>query len=712
MGKMLLPHFGGGPAVWNTCMVFYQVGLLVGYIYADQASRWMDIRSQSIIHIGLLLSAFAFIPVVSSDVMPETLANPTFTVLYILMTTIGVPFILLSATSPLLQRWLVFTDVPDADDPYYLYAASNTGSLIALLVYPFFVERYLEIPRQTHLWVDGYTVFAFLMVAATGLLWMRFKPVKTEATPEKTESDSRNLSDSGLEWTTRFGWLWYAFVPSSLMLGVTTHITIDLAPAPLLWVIPLAIYLGSFAVVFSRTLAFDSSYLRPLVPFLTLILCWLHLDNFSASASFLIGTHLVFLSLFALFFHGELARSRPSSEFLTEFYIWLSLGGALGGIFNGIVAPVIFDGFVEYVGVAVAAALFLPARRRFEEWTLMAVLCSLGVILVFVFAWLHAGDTVFLYFFTAITCSLVYATLRGGRLRNIVVAALGALVLFSVVSNKSTVFEGRSFFSTYKVLAGENPDRHYLYHGNTLHGLQVRSEGLTRMGFPYYTKYSPVADVLNIFEPKAGPARKTEIGVVGLGTGAMASLLGRNEKMQFYELDPIIADIARNEQYFSFLHRADGDVDVEIGDGRMKLEEDRDDRFDVIAIDAFSSDSIPRHLLTREALRMYDQKLREGGIVVIHTSNRYLNLSKLVAATASSLNFSHRLKKGPDLDREVDGRPIPPFVASSEWIAVARDSHTLSPLELEHDWRKADSYKKIRPWTDDYSTLLDIYRVF
>jgi spermidine synthase len=693
--KMVLPKLGGSPAVWNTCVLFFQTSLLLGYVYAHLTTRWLGPRRQAVMHFVLMTAALAFLPLQIGEDYPRPGANPVWWLLAVMIARLGLPFLAVSTMAPLVQRWFAATAVPSASNPYPLYAASNVGSMLALVAYPVALEPFWGTRVHTEFWHAGYVL---LLVLVGACAW------RVNRRGEEEQERATSQADS-VGWGRRARWTMLACVPSSLMLGITTHISTDLAAIPLLWVLPLAVYLLTFVLAFSRRVWIPERLLATALPLS--VLAVMVSIIFQQRAPWIIPLHLMAFFCAALCCHTALVRLRPVSEHLTEFYVWLSFGGMLGGVFNSLVAPQLFNGIYEYPIALALACLARPSPgyrdRKPEEWGFVTIIAGVPFV-VFIVAWAlgrflpDAPMAVVL-----IRASILPAILFALANRTVVFNALIVLtaLLFPVAGSGRTslgelVFADRSFFGVSRVIEGPGRAYHLLQHGSTVHGRQNLPADSSCEPLSYYHTNGPVGDLFRA----AGPF--PAVAVVGLGSGALACYAAPGTSWTFFEIDPLIERIARDPSLFTFLQNARTPIAVKIGDGRKKLEEAAVSSFDLIVIDAFSSDAIPVHLLTREALELYASRLTRGGLIALHISNRFLSLEPTVSAIAARTGLRGVSK--------LDDR-IPPVDAArgryqAHWIVLATDEDRFAAMSREPGWRPLKYESNVRAWTDDYSNLL------
>ena len=702
--KMILPLMGGTPAVWNTAMMFFQAVLLIGYLYAHLLSQFKTLRRQVLVHAAVLAAGFLFLPV--HIVWQETASASTHPVPWLvglLTVSIGLPFFAISATAPLLQRWFSRSNHPRASDPYFLYASSNAGGLIALLAYPVLIEPWLGLTLQSRAWTAGYFLLAITVVLCSVSLWVArrrqgFARV-TDILPAIETQDALDTFHERITWNRRARWVALAFVPSALLLAVTQHISTDVAAVPFLWVVPLSLYLLSFIIVFSRRPILRHGWMLWLQVWIFALLAIYFTEN---DLWLLLALHLTALFVTAMVCHGELVRRRPMAEHLTEFYLWMSFGGLLGGVFCSLVAPVAFDSILEYPLILTLACLLRPERsrggliRRLFDLALPAALISLYLL-----AWTRldifgVGPKGPILFYGATAIALYSFHNRPLRLALGFAAVLSAAILFDQMDFQ--LHRERSFFGVYTVCTNKLGNEHWLYNGNILHGDQCMDPDQLRTPRTYYVTGGPLWQV---FEAMNDRGSLNHVGIIGLGTGTTSCYHRPGQTMTFFEVDPTMERIARNPRLFRYLEQCGQGVRVVIGDGRLSLGETPDGTFDLLILDAFSSDAIPVHLLTREALALYMRKLAPGGIALLHISNRYLELEPVVANLVEDAGLAGVIQEhDPDDDEE-----SPPGGSGSTWVAVAREPNDLDVLAPYESWRAPKPDPVVGVWTDDYSNV-------
>lgn len=696
--KMVLPLLGGSPGVWNTAMVFFQAMLLGGYAYAHLSSKFLRPHLQAVLHVVLLTICIAVLPIA----IPESWANPPVTenpipwMLGLMLMAVGAPFFVLAGTAPILQRWFSTTDHPDAHNPYFLYAASNFGSMAALISYPLVVEPLFGLQQQSHYWMYGF-IALIALIAAAGFQARKIPvlPAFDPQQPANTTTPTNRM---------RLLWLMLAFIPSSLMLGVTTYITTDVASAPLLWVIPLALYLLTFIIVFSR---FTMLRVRSVYDWqsfaVALVAVLLIRDPFMIKAVN-VSLHLLTFFLCALTCHLALAHRRPTPQYLTEFYLIMSLGGVLGGIFNSLIAPYLFSLPLEYA-LVLAASMVIPFVTKDITFNTKEVIHSyrfvIAGVVAAVIAMLNLKSGVLTL--SAMGVVLYSLVVLHGRYSAFIVTLLLVLAMDPGINWRAlanTLHTERNFFGVIRVEQSADGDTRSLFHGTTLHGTQIQTGKYRMVPVSYYAPTSPGGQVFEMVR-KLNEGKPQKMAVLGLGLGSVACYPAPHRDFTFYEIDPAIKRVAENKNLFTYLSDCGSPYKVILGDGRLRMAEAPDGSYDMIFLDAFSSDSIPIHLLTREAFELYFKKLKPEGLLVVHISNRYLDLAPLVAAQAEDagarawLNSNSRGSKGK-LDITVQG---------SKYGIMTKGKGMTALIEKEFKQWNPPQGPKIRPWTDDYANF-------
>jgi SAM-dependent methyltransferase len=711
IARMLLPYLGGAPSVWNTCMVFFQTLLLAGYAYSHFITQRLGVKAQTALHLSLLALAAAVLPLEISEASVQSLTGQTTPVIWLLkslMLMVGLPFLMLSTGGPLLQQWFSKTGHSAAKDPYFLYSASNLGSLAALLGYPLLVEPNLRLSQQSWLLTFGYEVLIALIMLCADARWKSGASSDKEPTPqlEAVQVDKA----VALNWKRRFRWVLLAFVPSSLMLGATTYLSTDISPIPLLWVMPLSLYLLTFILAFARKPLIPLSPLVKWMPLLALVVVLLILTHWPLPTWASVFLHLLFFFVAAFVCHSQLANDRPPTSRLTEFYLWLSVGGMLGGIFNSLFSPVVFKTVAEYPIAIVLALLLRPrlttgtenARARYLDFALPAVVGILTVAFTFLPQnW--GGNQVNSLASSLCLSSAIGYTFSRRPLR--FALAMGAIILGSGFTSQfhygKTLSLERNFFGVLRVTSSDDGQLKQFYHGNTKHGRQYIDPARHCEPLSYYHRRGPLGQALETF---SSLKTLSNVAVVGLGTGAMACYAQAGQDWTFYEIDPAVLAMAQNEKFFSYLNCAGSPVKTILGDARLQLRNAPDGHYDLIVLDAFSSDAIPTHLLTKEAMELYMSKLAPDGRLLFHVSNRYLDLRPVIANLAAKSNLAcfGVISENLQTQRAEGGDGLDP----SLWVAVARHAEDLGTLIGNPGWQKLEGRPQAKIWTDDYSNVL------
>ncbi|HET7695237.1 MAG TPA: fused MFS/spermidine synthase [Vicinamibacterales bacterium] len=698
--RMVLPILGGVPMVWNGCVVFFQIVMLAGYGYAFGTSRWVPLRRHVLVHGVLLLVPAAVLPfAIGSGTSAPPDGNPLAWLLLLLSATIGLPFFVLSTSASVFQHWLSRTDHPSARDPYFLYSASNLGCLLALASYPTVVEPVLTLHAQARLWAFGYAGFVALAAGCGAVAWWRMAP---HAIAQRVEEPVRAAPP--LSWPRRARWMALAFVPSSLMLAVTSYVSTDIAAVPLLWIVPLSLYLLTFSLAFGKRGAAADAIAARAVPLLVVPLALVMIAKLRAPLTAILLIHLGAFAAIALSCHASLAKDRPEASRLTEFYFWISFGGMLGGLFNTLAAPVLFNSIVEYP-LVVAAACLLFRTREAAAWKGSAA----DVVLPLAVGGLTAGILIVgaskgaplavQLAALSLPAILTFAQRREAHRFGWCVAALMAASLAFDNAGERVLYATRTFFGVYRVSEDLQGRYHALAHGTTLHGLQALAPERRNEALTYFHRTGPFGQAWAAL-PRAARAR--DVAVVGLGVGTLASYATPAQRWTFFEIDPAIERIARTREQFTFLEACGARCPVVIGDARISLNRVPERSYDVLVLDAFSSDSIPIHLMTREAVALYLSRLVPDGLLVMHISNRHLTLGPIVARLAES----HGLTALQQIDR--GGARKPEGKSDSHWIVMARNPADLAPLAADPRWSPLTPRPGTPLWTDDFSNILSV----
>jgi len=648
MAKQILPWFGGSAAVWTTCLVFFQFLLLAGYAYSDWTTRKLDARQQVVLHTVLLVASLAVLPITpDASWKPAGGEDPAWRILGLLAVTIGLPYFLLSTTGPLVQAW--FARSFPAGTVYRLFALSNFGSLLALIAYPFAVEPWITTAHQSWGWSAGYVLFVALCIASA-VYSARYRPqaAAIAAAPETDAGPPPALHDYA-------AWLLLSAMGSFMLLAVTNYITHDVASVPFLWILPLTIYLLTFIFCFEgRGWYRRSIFLGPLLVIVCAMAWALHGERGIMEIKEAVPLNLVGLFVMCMFFHGELAAGKPAPRYLTRFYLMVSLGGALGGLVVGLVAVKLFNTYYEFgVGLVVTLVIAAYITRFMHALVPMIALAAIG----------FSGFHIYQY-------------------------------IESLTSNARVMT--RNFYGTLRVKdtgSGDEAVRR-LMHGVIMHGEEYLAESRRNEATTYYGATSGIGRVIKALEES--PLR---VGVVGLGTGTMASYGRKGDVYRFYEINPQVVDIAHNE--FGFLGGSGAAIEIVLGDARLGMEREPPQNYDVLVIDAFSSDSIPVHLITREAMAVYLRNMKPGGVVAFHVTNRFLNLAPVVKRIADEYKLHTALISDDAEDSDL---------ARTDWVMVTRDKALLDQPDIAEYASAIDEIRGLRVWTDDFNNLFQILK--
>ena len=662
IAKFILPWFGGSPAVWTTCMLFFQLVLFGGYLYGHAVQRYLHARGQAVLHLGLVVAALAVLPISASERWkPSGSSSPTAQILLLLLSSVGLPYFVLAATSPLVQAW--FSHRHPTRSPYRLYALSNAGSIAALVGYPFLIEPNLDVRQQSWLWSAGFLVYATACGFCLASLWKLQN--QAHRNPGQPPETGELIPGTPSHWQ-RFLWVFLPATASVVLLATTNQVCQNIAVVPFLWIVPLTLYLITFIIAFE----YLRGYVRPVwatLAALAILAVLLYNQNLFRFGLKLQGTQELVLDLAAMFLacmvcHGELVRSRPAPERLTEFYLMLAAGGALGGVFVTLVAPRVFDSY--------------------REWPI-GLLLSFGIAII----------------------ALTLALPRGGwgwiwRSAVLLPAAISLTwIVPSTSPPPNVVAQARNFYGITKVLelSPDDPVNHcrMLQHGSIRHGTQFLDPDRSWIPTDYYTQQTGVAQTIAQLSSK-GPIR---VGVIGLGIGTLAAYARPVDFYCFYEINPEVVRMAN--QYFTYLGQSAGQCETVLGDARLSLETESPRNFDLLVLDAFSSDAIPTHLLTREAFQIYARHLKPAGVIAAHITNKFLDLSPVVRAQADALKFGVR-----EVIVQKNEQNHLPY---TNWMILTTNQELLSQLPLETE-SSGLNLTKLPLWTDFHSNLFAILR--
>ncbi|CAN1564389.1 hypothetical protein MCEMSEM23_02843 [Rhabdaerophilaceae bacterium] len=699
--KMVLPHLGGSPAVWSIAMVVFQALLLAGYGYAHLSTTRLSTRHSALVHIALLLVTLVALPIAVSDRFGAPPAEgQAVWLIGVFLVSVGLPFFAVAGNGPLLQAWFSRSGHPHSRDPYFLYGASNLGSFAALLLYPVLFEPLFSVKMQAQGWAFGFGLL-IVFIGLSALQLCSGTDVSKNAVASALPSPKPTVRQV-------FAWVAFSFIPSGLMVAVTAHISTDVAAAPFLWVIPLALFLLTFVLIFRDKPLLPMVFLQRILPILAASLV---LFSYFGTHMFVVVllVNCGFFFVATMVCHHQLYALRPSADRLTAFYLWMSVGGVLGGLFCGLLAPVIFSRVLEYPILAVLAIIALPTVWQAERARIIRIAAPilvagaaffLAITVLFAMRGQEPTSEVYLAFLVVAAIAMILYRFP------IAVAAL-LVVLFSTLDLLQRIQGGRtyerSFFGVHKVDTRENGQFRVLSHGTTVHGAIriVHADGTPATGRPkpltYYHPDAPIADTL---QATLDTGKGRSLGVVGLGTGAHSCNGTDADRWTYFEIDPLVVKIAQDRSQFRFLAECAPATRIVLGDARLTLAQQPEGYFDNLLIDAFSSDSIPVHLLTREALSLYMSRLVPAGILTLHISNRHLELESVVASLARELGLSARIKRQAPPSGQSFEDPVGSIV-----VALARHPETLATIDLVEGWRSLED-RRIQPWTDDFSNIV------
>ncbi|MCH9806818.1 MAG: fused MFS/spermidine synthase [Alphaproteobacteria bacterium] len=710
--RMVLPKLGGSPSVWAVSMVFFQAALLGGYTYAHLLNRYLGSTQALLTHLALLVVALFALPIALPSFAAEPPPGDAYMWLIGVLTVgVGLPFFAVSANAPLLQSWFARSGHSHADDPYFLYGASNVGSMLALLSYPVLLEPVFGLGEQAMLWTIGFAMLATLIAACGSLMLVGSAANDTQIETSK-QAASPAVAETAVTSRDRAVWIALAFVPSALLVAFTTFLTTDIASAPFLWVLPLAAFLGTFIITFRD---------QPLIPHGFLLnrqamivgLAIFATASVSAMAwNIAMAASLASFLLVTLVCHRELYLRRPAASKLTEFYLLMSLGGVLGGIFAALIAPQIFTTIFEFPLLLAASLLMRPdildQREDRQSWLQAAGMVAVAAAVLLLASTLISWGIVEGHMkLRVVVVAMLFAGLlyfAGKPARRMAVVATMLLAILILPEGRNESHAVRSFFGVHRVIETPDGTLRLLMHGTTVHGAErLIDEAGNKVAEPipstYYHPQSPMARTLDLVRNAKTTDGKVEIGIVGLGAGAMACHKKANDNWKFYEIDQAVVDIARDKNQFGYMSTCQPDAPVIVGDARLTLTKEAAGAFNYLLIDAFSSDAIPMHLLTVEAFKLYVSKLAPGGVLAIHLSNKHLDLPPAVTATIEQIDGLNAVL--------VNDKPENPGFdsAPSTVMLISRDKATIEPAMA---WQGAEAPKSqgVSAWTDDYSDIV------
>ena len=710
--KMVLPRLGGSPAVWSVAMVFFQTLLLAGYAYAHVLMRVKNRVVPVVVHLLLLVVAMATLPLsIATGWGDPPTSGYAVWLLGLFAVSIGLPFFALAANNPLLQAWFVRTGHPAGPDPYFLYASSNIGSFLALLSYPVLLEPMFTLRTQDLMWTASYGLL-IVLIAACGVLLLR-SPAFGPADLQIGETAAPPPA-----WRLRARWIFLAAVPSGLLIAVTAHISADVAAAPLLWVLPLSLYLLTWVLVFQSRPLLPHKWMMMIQPLAIAGVVILLAVGGERNLLLTLGGHQLGFFLIAMACHGELARTRPAAKYLTGFYVALSFGGMLGGLFAGLIAPFTFSWIAEFPILLALAALCRPASdERLPRWSrwYWPFLAVLAVALIA--PALHSSGQIWLWFedhrawvagSVGVLAALLALALNASRWKVFATVVVALVLIRAYPSDDGRVETVRSFFGVHKILVTPNGQYHVLMHGTTIHGAEkfLNDDGSPVQGRPepisYYHKDGGIGQAITaIRERKGAPLR---VAVIGVGSGTLACAAEPDESWKFFEIDQTMVDAARDPRFFNYIRSCQPDLKPVIGDARLTFAKEPDGIYDLIIVDAYSSDAIPIHLATEQAMKIYKDKLAPQGAVVMHVSNRHLELESVVVGIAGANDLKSWVYN-TDSDRDDE------YIFATDVVVSARDEADVGSLASSDAWAETEPTENQRVWTDDYSNILGaVYR--
>jgi len=726
VGKMLLPIVGGTPAGWIVAMAFFQLMLLVGYLLAHILSK-LSALQHGIFYVLCLVLGICFLPLSLNAHLSQIPGNPAAHDIFILLTfAVAVPFIALSATSSTIQRLFTATDHASAKDPYFLYAASNFGSFSGLLLYPLLVEPLFAISEQT-------TILKFFYISlislATICIFLSYtghrKSLKTAANPVVPSQntpppvETSKAPTSPVSKKRYLQWLFMSFVPSSLLLGVTIYITTDVISVPMIWVLPLALYLLTFIIAFSKQKILSQKMLDLIHPHLVLvsIICISLFASDWLTGWFDVVFYLSVFTAITLSYHMRLAALRPleeNSKDLTGFYLMMSVGGALGGVLNAFIIPLVTNRLVEFPLMLLVSLLAHPAvklRSGPGIFLLVCIIMGAGMLTItppnLPFSIKDVLGLVLPLILLLAILSPIFPKLFILLKPESFMIAAATIFIYAQFSHASLnqLLMTRNFYGTVRVFEMDTPltsdesgetkyKVRYMTHGTTVHGQQIMVPEFEKTPTAYFSEPGPLGDIFT--QPNL-----KKIAVIGLGVGSMNCYAAPDREFTFVEIDPAVIDVAKD--YFTFLSacKSAKEPRILLGDGRLELEKLADEKFDIIALDAFSSDMVPTHLLSAEAVQLYKEHLTDNGIIIFNISNRYILLDGILVAAAEETGLAHRFKQDQTLNK--------PFTYPSRWFAMAKSEDTLKALD-EKGWKALERKTSVRPWTDDYSNIMSVVK--
>lgn len=712
--KMVLPRLGGSPAVWSVAMVFFQALLLGGYAYAHLLMQIQSRIVPVVVHLLLLVAAILTLPLAIAAGWGEPPSSGyAFWLLGLFAVSIGLPFFALAANNPLLQAWFVRTGHPAAPDPYFLYASSNIGSFLALLSYPFLIEPLFTLHTQNLIWTGGYGVL-ILLIAGCGVLLLR-SPALADAQTEVATSPAPG-------WLLRARWIFLAAVPSGLLIAVTAHISTDVAAAPLLWVLPLSLYLLTWVLVFQSRPLLPHKWMLMLQPVAIAGVVILLAVGGEQNLLLTLGGHQLCFFVIAMACHGELARTRPAARYLTGFYVALSFGGMIGGLFAGLIAPFTFSWIAEYPILLALAAVCRPADGG-ERWPRLTRWYWIVLALIALALIVPAETTgklteylqdhrVWVAGAVGVLAGVLALAVNASRWKIFATVVVALVLIRLYPADHGRVETVRSFFGVHKIVVTPGGQYHVLMHGTTIHGAEkyLNDDGTPVTGRPepitYYHKDGGIGQAITAVRERKGAngGAPLKVAVIGVGAGTLTCAAQPGESWKFFDIDRTMVDTARDPKYFSYVQNCMPDVKPVIGDARLTFAKEPDGVYDLIIVDAYSSDAIPIHLATKEAMAIYKSKLAPQGAVVMHVSNRHLELESVVVGIADANDLKSWVYN------EDSGRDDE-YIFATDVVVSAREDADIGSLASSDKWAETEPTEGQRVWTDDYSNILGaVYR--
>ena len=713
VAKQLLPRFGGTPNVWNATVLFFQVALLVGYAIAHVSLDRLGPRRQTWLQLALAAATVPLLPLAISSTGPGATADhPALAIAVLLAAGVGIPYLAVTTVSPALQRWYASLGMSDSADPYHLYAASNAGSLIGLLAFPFLLEPRLSAVGQARTWSIVFAVFAAGLVCCAVVVRRRagVEPRHQDAPPQLPHVDPAAADEDAGGHIGRLRalrWVLVAAIPSALMLGVTTFVTTDVASAPLLWVVPLSLYLASFMLTFGRRLRIGVGVAGWLAVASIVAVLLVEVRRIEVGDLGRVLLHLGAMFAAALLAHAALYADRPSARHLTAFYLLLSVGGAIGGMFTALVAPAAFNAIYEYPLLLALVLVVRPGSSFVARHGGRGAIVAIGELVVaaaLLFVLLedvtaHGIGLRWAGWGGLVVIGAGLALLATRRWGLVLVVAVTFLAL--ALDAPDQLYAERNFYGTVRVI--ETPSTHRMLHGTTLHGIQMTRSGLEREPTSYYTLDGPVGDAFGQLQ-RDEPF--VDVGIVGLGSGALLAYERPWQRFTFFEIDPAVIEAARDPDLFTWMSDSEVRVDVVEGDARLQVAARDAEPFDLLVLDAYSSDAVPVHLLTVEAFETWIDATADDAVVLLHVSSRHLELSPVVADNVAKLGLVaiHRV----DAELNEDQRRV--WGSASHWIAIARDEADFEGLDGVDGWEPLDDGVASDAWTDDFSDVVGAIR--